>query len=123
VHLSTSDPTTIISIPKLRGALNGRVIAPGDPDYDQARTVFVGGIDRHPVVTSRPPTPATSPASSRCPARPGWSSPCAAAATAAPSTVPGGAGRHCGVGQHRAGRVADRGGVGVDPDDELDLAF
>jgi hypothetical protein len=49
VHLSTSDPTTIISIPKLRGALNGRVIAPGDPDYDQARTVFVGGIDRHPA--------------------------------------------------------------------------
>jgi FAD/FMN-containing dehydrogenase len=49
VHLSTSDPIKIISIPKLRDALNGRVIAPGDPDYDQARTVFVGGIDRHPA--------------------------------------------------------------------------
>jgi FAD/FMN-containing dehydrogenase len=48
VQLSTSDTT--ISIPKLRDTLNGRVIAPGEPDYDQARTVFVGGIDRHPAV-------------------------------------------------------------------------
>jgi FAD/FMN-containing dehydrogenase len=47
VHLSTTDT---ISIPKLRDTLNGRVIAPGDLDYDQARTVFVGGIDRHPAV-------------------------------------------------------------------------
>ena len=41
--------------------------------------------------------------------------------------VPGGGGRHRGLGQHRPGRAADRGGVGVavgvDPDDELDLAF
>ena len=36
------------SIPKLRTAFNGRVIAPGDPGYDQARTVFYGGIDRRP---------------------------------------------------------------------------
>jgi FAD/FMN-containing dehydrogenase len=48
VQLSTSDTT--ISIPKLRDTLNGRVITPGEPDYDQARTVFVGGIDRHPAV-------------------------------------------------------------------------
>ncbi len=50
MHLSTSDPTTIISIPKLRDTRNGRVIAPRDPDYDQARAVFYGGIDRHPAV-------------------------------------------------------------------------
>jgi FAD/FMN-containing dehydrogenase len=49
MHLVTADSTTI-SIPKLRDTLNGRVITPGDPDYDQARTVFVGGIDRHPAV-------------------------------------------------------------------------
>jgi hypothetical protein len=48
----TSDTTTI-SIPKLRDTLNGRVITPGDPDYGQARTVFVGGIDRHPAVIIR----------------------------------------------------------------------
>jgi hypothetical protein len=45
---STSDTT--ISIPELRDTLHGRVIAPEHPDYDQARTVFVGGIDRHPAV-------------------------------------------------------------------------
>jgi FAD/FMN-containing dehydrogenase len=48
VHLSTSD--TIIPIPELHDTLNGRVITPREPDYDQARTVFVGGIDRHPSV-------------------------------------------------------------------------
>jgi FAD/FMN-containing dehydrogenase len=42
-------PTTI-SIPKLRGDFKDRVIAPGDPDYDKARTVFYGGVDRHPAV-------------------------------------------------------------------------
>jgi FAD/FMN-containing dehydrogenase len=49
VHLSTTD-SNIISVPQLRDTLKGRVITPGDPDYDQARTVFVGGIDRHPAV-------------------------------------------------------------------------
>ena len=42
-------PTTI-SIPKLRSKFKDRVIAPGDPDYDRARTVFYGGVDRHPAV-------------------------------------------------------------------------
>ena len=39
-----------ISIPKLRSEFKDRVIAPGDPDYDQARTVFYGGVDKHPAV-------------------------------------------------------------------------
>src|SRR5688572_24427186 len=39
-----------ISIPKLRNEFKDRVIAPGDPDYDKARTVFYGGVDRHPAV-------------------------------------------------------------------------
>ena len=43
-----------ISIPELRDAFDGRVIAPGDAGYDQARTVFVGGIDRRPAVIVRP---------------------------------------------------------------------
>jgi FAD/FMN-containing dehydrogenase len=42
-------PTTI-SIPKLRKDFKDRVIAPGDSDYDKARTVFYGGVDRHPAV-------------------------------------------------------------------------
>ncbi len=42
-----------ISIPQLRAALNGRVIAPGDAGYDEARTVFYGGIDRRPAVIIR----------------------------------------------------------------------
>src|SRR5262245_3659888 len=43
-----------ISIPRLRNAFDGEVIAPGDPGYDQARTVFQGGIDRRPAVIIRP---------------------------------------------------------------------
>ncbi len=38
-----------ISIPQLRSVFNGRVIAPGDAGYDEARTVFYGGIDRQPA--------------------------------------------------------------------------
>jgi FAD/FMN-containing dehydrogenase len=39
-----------ISIPNLRQDFKDRVIAPGDTDYDKARTVFYGGVDRHPAV-------------------------------------------------------------------------
>ena len=43
-----------ISIPRLRAALNGRVITPGDTGYDHARTVFYGGFDqRRPAVIIR----------------------------------------------------------------------
>jgi FAD/FMN-containing dehydrogenase len=42
-------PTTI-SILQLRKDFKDRVIAPGDTDYDKARTVFYGGVDRHPAV-------------------------------------------------------------------------
>jgi FAD binding domain-containing protein/berberine-like enzyme len=44
---------TTISIPELRDSLSGRVIAPDDAGYDEARTVFVGGIDRRPAVIVR----------------------------------------------------------------------
>ena len=40
----------VISIPELRSTIHGRVITPDDTEYDKARTVFYGGIDRHPAV-------------------------------------------------------------------------
>lgn len=42
-----------ISIQDLRSTFNGNVMAPGDAEYDTARTVFYGGIDRHPAVIIR----------------------------------------------------------------------
>jgi FAD/FMN-containing dehydrogenase len=50
--VSSHAPT--ISIPRLRDEFDGRVIAPGDPDYDQARAPFYGGVDRRPAVIVRP---------------------------------------------------------------------
>jgi FAD/FMN-containing dehydrogenase len=43
------DRAATISVADLRGTVRGRVIGPGDPDYDDARTVFPGGIDRRPA--------------------------------------------------------------------------
>lgn len=48
-----SSNSTIPSISELRALFNGRVIAPGDPEYDQARTVFYGAIDRRPMAVVR----------------------------------------------------------------------
>ena len=52
-NLSASDqassPATL-SISTLREEFSGPVIAPGDPEYDRARTVFYGGVDRRPAV-------------------------------------------------------------------------
>ena len=33
--------------------LRGRILTPEDPDYDQARTVFSGGVDRRPALIVR----------------------------------------------------------------------
>ncbi|MGH3085805.1 MAG: FAD-binding oxidoreductase [Rubrobacteraceae bacterium] len=40
-------------MPHLRATLNGRIIAPEDAKYDEARTVFSGNIDRRPAAIVR----------------------------------------------------------------------
>jgi FAD/FMN-containing dehydrogenase len=52
VPLSPSVPGSL-SIPELRAALKGRLIAPDDTEYDTARTVLAGDVDRHPAVIAR----------------------------------------------------------------------
>src|SRR5262245_66389319 len=42
-----------VLVSQLRAALNGAVIAPSDAAYDEARTVFLGGIDRRPAAIIR----------------------------------------------------------------------
>jgi FAD/FMN-containing dehydrogenase len=41
------------SISELRDLFNGRVIAPDDPRYEEARTPFYGGVDKHPAAIVR----------------------------------------------------------------------
>ena len=48
-----SGATTAISISQHRADLNGRVIAPGEPGYDEGRKGFYGGIDRRPAAIVR----------------------------------------------------------------------
>ena len=50
--MSSSTPTARRSLDKLV-KVNGRVITPEDPAYDQARTVFYGGIDKRPTAIVR----------------------------------------------------------------------
>src|SRR5690349_8956651 len=47
-----SNPSTL-SISQLRKDFKDRVIAPEDVEYDKARTLFYGGMDRHPAVIIR----------------------------------------------------------------------
>src|SRR5258706_6795582 len=48
----TSRPQAL-DLDALRGQFQGRVIGPNDDDYDTARMVMFGGIDRHPAVVIR----------------------------------------------------------------------
>ncbi|HEX6231415.1 MAG TPA: FAD-binding oxidoreductase [Actinomycetota bacterium] len=45
--------STDVSIQQLLAALTGRVIAPDDEGYDEARTPFYGGFDRRPLAIAR----------------------------------------------------------------------
>jgi FAD/FMN-containing dehydrogenase len=51
--VSFSRTQTTIPFDELRATIKGRVIGPDDADYDQARTVFVGDVDRRPAVIVR----------------------------------------------------------------------
>src|SRR4051794_27635462 len=52
MSVQTTRPGTL-AVDELRGRFRGRVIAPGDADYDAMRVVMYGGIDRHPAVIIR----------------------------------------------------------------------
>ena len=55
----TRDPSSPVTdataavVSDLLALLNGRVIAPGDPGYDEARAVYYGGFDRRPAAIVR----------------------------------------------------------------------
>src|SRR5215216_2481634 len=47
-------PSPTVELPRLRAAIDGRVITLDDPGYDQARTIFYGGFERRPAAIVRP---------------------------------------------------------------------
>ena len=51
--MTVSSSPTALSIDKLRSEFPDRVIAPGDAEYDAARTITFGGYDAHPAVIIR----------------------------------------------------------------------
>ena len=51
MQISPTRPADLIE--QLRSDVTGRVIGPDDADYDAARTIVMGGIDRHPAVIVR----------------------------------------------------------------------
>ena len=53
--VSSTRPGTVtpLDLDALRGRIDGRVIGPNDDDYETARIVMYGGIDRHPAAIVR----------------------------------------------------------------------
>jgi FAD/FMN-containing dehydrogenase len=52
--MSTSTATDAATVADLRSQLEGRVLGPDDPGYDDARMVVLGGVDSRPAVIVRP---------------------------------------------------------------------
>ena len=82
---STSAPPTLIR--QLQAAVTGRVIGPDDADYDAARAVMPGHIDRHPAVIVKVADAQDVIRVVGSPATPAPSSPSGAAATARRATA------------------------------------
>jgi FAD/FMN-containing dehydrogenase len=51
--VTISSTRSTIDLDALRGQIKGRVIGPNDDDYESARQVMFGGINRHPAVIVR----------------------------------------------------------------------
>ena len=60
-HRASEGATLPAAIEQLRATLSGQLVTPGDAEYDAARRVHNGMIDRYP---RRSPAAATSPTSS-----------------------------------------------------------
>ncbi len=52
--MSQAQQTSDLPIDDLRAEFDGRMVAPEDPAYDEARQVFFKGVDRRPVAVVRP---------------------------------------------------------------------
>lgn len=53
-HTSASDASTVAAaLGQLKGLLRGTLLRVGDAGYDEARTPFYGGYDRHPLAIAR----------------------------------------------------------------------
>jgi FAD/FMN-containing dehydrogenase len=53
LHDKKDNDRNDVLVSQLRAVLNGAVIGPGDAAYDEARTVFLGSIDRRPAAIIR----------------------------------------------------------------------
>ncbi|GFH39400.1 FAD-binding oxidoreductase [Streptomyces pacificus] len=54
VDTNTGIERGTVPVARLRDLVSGRVLVPGDADYEQARTVYLGGMDQQPAVIVRP---------------------------------------------------------------------
>src|SRR5215204_155840 len=84
-HSTSPATSTTISVPQLRTVFEGRVIAPDDAAYDEARTVFYGGIDRRPAIIVRVKDAADVSQVVSIARERGWNWPSAAPVTALPT--------------------------------------